>query len=224
MIIQLESLPQVDPMTGFVNLFDVKYESVEKAKAFFSRFDFIRYQPDKDWFEFEFDYNHFTKKAEGTKTHWTLCTYGTRIRTFRNVAKNSQWDNEEINLTDAFKSLFEKFNVDIHSNLKEELSGISEKEFFVELIHLFKLTLQMRNSVTGTDIDYLISPVMAENGDFYDSRKADDSLPRNADANGAYNIARKGLMLQERIRKSDDPEKINFKITNKEWLDFAQNL
>lgn len=215
---------KIDPMTGFVNLFDVKYESVEKAKAFFSRFDFIRYQSDKDWFEFEFDYNHFTKKAEGTKTRWTLCTYGTRIRTFRNVAKNSQWDNEEINLTDAFKSLFAKFNVDIHSNLKEELSGISEKEFFVELIHLFKLTLQMRNSVTGTDIDYLISPVMAENGDFYDSRKADDSLPRNADANGAYNIARKGLMLQERIRKSDDPEKINFKITNKEWLDFAQNL
>lgn len=215
---------KIDPMTGFVNLFDVKYESVEKAKAFFSRFDFIRYQSDKDWFEFEFDYNHFTQKAEGTKTHWTLCTYGTRIRTFRNVAKNSQWDNEEINLTDAFKSLFEKFNIDIHSNLKEELSEISEKEFFVELIHLFKLTLQMRNSVTGTDIDYLISPVMAKNGEFYDSRKADDSLPCNADANGAYNIARKGLMLQERIRMSDDQKKINFKITNKEWLDFAQNL
>lgn len=215
---------KIDPMTGFVNLFDVKYESVEKAKAFFSRFDFIRYQSDKDWFEFEFDYNHFTKKAEGTKTHWKLCTYGTRIRTFRNVAKNSQWDNEEINLTDAFKSLFEKFNIDIHSNLKEGLSEISEKEFFVELIHLFKLTLQMRNSVTGTDVDYLISPVMAKNGEFYDSRKADDSLPCNADANGAYNIARKGLMLQERIRMSDDLKKINFKITNKEWLDFAQNL
>ena len=104
------------------------------------------------------------------------------------------------------------------------MSEISEKEFFVELIHLFKLTLQMRNSVTGTDIDYLISPVMAKNGEFYDSRKADDSLPCNADANGAYNIARKGLMLQERIRMSDDQKKINFKITNKEWLDFAQNL
>jgi CRISPR-associated protein Cpf1 len=80
----------------------------------------------------------------------------------------------------------------------------------------------MRNSITGTDTDYLISPVMNENGEFYDSRTCADTLPKNADANGAYNIARKGLWVIEQIKKAEDLRKIKLAITNKEWLWFAQ--
>ena len=83
---------KIDPVTGFVNLFDTKYESIDKAKSFFSKFDGIKYNAAKDWFEFSFDYDKFTSKAEGTKTKWTVCTYGNRIESFRNVEKNSQWD------------------------------------------------------------------------------------------------------------------------------------
>ena len=53
-----------------------------KAKAFFSKFDAIRYNADKDWFEFNLDYDKFGTKAEGTRTKWTLCTQGNRICTF----------------------------------------------------------------------------------------------------------------------------------------------
>ena len=80
----------------------------------------------------------------------------------------------------------------------------------------------MRNSKTGTDIDYLISPVANEDGVFYDSRNCDSSLPENADANGAYNIARKGLWMARQIQGAERNEKIDFVITNKEWLNFAQ--
>ncbi len=214
---------KMDPVTGFVNLFDLKYESIDKAKSFFSKFDSIRYNEERDMFEWKFNYDEFTKKAEGTKTNWTVCSYGNRIITFRNPNKNSQWDNKEINLTENIKLLFERFGIDLSSNLKDEIMQRTEKEFFIELISLFKLVLQMRNSWTGTDIDYLVSPVCNEKGEFFDSRNVDKALPQNADANGAYNIARKGLILLDRIKESTSDKKLNFSITNKEWLSFAQD-
>ena len=80
----------------------------------------------------------------------------------------------------------------------------------------------MRNSVTGTDIDYMISPVANERGEFFDSRIAKEGLPINADANGAYNIARKGLWLAQQIKNAYDLSEVKLAITNKEWLQFAQ--
>ena len=80
----------------------------------------------------------------------------------------------------------------------------------------------MRNSKTGTDIDYLQSPVADENGVFYNSVACDDTLPKNADANGAYNIARRGLWMVRQIKAADDLKKVKLAISNKEWLQFAQ--
>ena len=214
---------KIDPVTGFVNLFDTRYETREKAKAFFCKFDFIRYNRDKDWFEFAFDYNKFTTKAEGTHTQWTLCTYGKRMETFRDEKQNSQWTSQECDLTDKFKEFFAKYEIDIHTNLKEVIAQQDSTDFFKGLLYLFKLTLQMRNSKTGTDIDYMQSPVADANGNFYNSALCDNSLPKNADANGAYNIARKGLWIVRQIKASDDLRNLKLTISNKEWLQFAQN-
>lgn len=214
---------KIDPVTGFVNLFDTHYENILKSKYFFSKFDLIKYNSDKDWFEFSFDYNNFTTKAEGSKTKWTLCTFGNRIISFRNPDNNMQCDGKEINLTEEFKLFFEKFGININSDLHAEILKQDKKDFFEGLLHLLKLTLQMRNSKTRTDIDYMQSPVADENGVFYNSNKCGKSLPENADANGAYNIARKGLMIIDKIKKSDNLNKIDLTISNKEWLVFAQN-
>lgn len=213
---------KIDPVTGFVNLLDTRYLNTEKAKAFFSKFDAIRYNADKDWFEFNLDYDKFGTKAEGTRTTWTLCTQGNRICTFRNAEKNSQWDNQEVDLTGELKSLFEHYNINICGNLKEEICSQTDKAFFTGLLHILKLTLQMRNSITGTETDYLVSPVADENGVFYDSRSCGDRLPENADANGAYNIARKGLMLIGQIKETKDLANFKYDISNKAWLNFAQ--
>lgn len=215
---------KIDPVTGFVNLFDTRYQNIDKAKTFFSKFDAIRYNADKGWFEFTFDYNKFGAKAEGTRTRWTLCTYGKRIMTFRNADKNSQWDSREIELTAEFKQLFAAYGTDINGNLKDSISCQHERAFFEGLMHLMKLILQMRNSKTGTEIDYLVSPVPDENGNFYDSRTCGNSLPKNADANGAYNIARKGLMLVRQLKEAENIADKDFKfdLTNKSWLNFAQ--
>ena len=220
---------KMDPTTGFVNLFngkELRYESVDKALAFFDKFDRIAYNQAEEHFEFAFDYSNFTYKAEGSQTRWILCSHGQRIHTFRNPQKNSQWDSETIDLTAAYKALFKANDINFHeSDLKAAILTQSDKAFFVELLSLLRLTLQMRNSITGSDVDYLISPVKNCSDAFFDSRQNRPGLPENADANGAYNIARKGLWIIEQLKEKElaELDKPKLAISNKEWLAYAQS-
>ena len=215
---------KIDPATGFVNLFDTRYTNANKALEFFSKFDEIRYNEEKDWFEFEFDYDKFTQKAHDTRTKWTLCTYGMRLRSFKNPAKQYNWDSEVVTLTDEFKRILGEAGIDIHENLKDAIRNLEGKrrKYLEPLMQFMKLLLQLRNSRTNPEEDYILSPVADENGVFYDSRSCGDQLPENADANGAYNIARKGLMLIRQIKEAKELGKIKFDISNKAWLNFAQ--
>ncbi len=213
---------KIDPATGFVNLLDLRYESVDKAKQLLGKFNFMRYNEANGLFEFGIDYDRFTSKATGTQTMWTICTNGTRIENFRNPEKNSQWDHREIDLTAEFKTLFAREGIDLRGDLKEAIIQNDSKPFFERLLHLMRLTLQMRNSITGTDVDYIISPVANDRGEFFDSRQADNSMPQDADANGAYNIARKGLMIIKQLKSTDAPKDLKFDLSNKRWLQFAQ--
>lgn len=219
---------KIDPTTGFVNLFYTKYESVEKAQQFFGNFESIRYNTQEQYFEFSFDYNQFTTKAEGTKTDWTVCTQGERILTFRSPTANNQWDNKEIKLTEQFEDLLGKHHISYGSGkcIKAQIAGQKEKDFLKGMMDLFKLTLQMRNSITNSEVDYLISPVKNAQGVFYDSRNANADLPKDADANGAYHIAKKGLMWLNQIHEFDgeDWKKLDLDKTNKGWLKFVQNF
>ncbi len=214
---------KIDPVTGFVNMFDTRYENADKARKFFNKFKSISYNADKEWFEFvSDDYSKFTDKAKDTRTDWVLCTYGTRIKTFRNPEKLNQWDNKEIVLTDEFKKVFMEAGIDINGNLKEAICTLTEKKHLESLMQLMKLLVQMRNSETNSEVDYLLSPVADTEGHFYDSRNCDDNLPKDADANGAYNIARKGLWAVMKIKASKPQENLKLGISNKEWLQFAQ--
>lgn len=215
---------KMDPVTGFVNLFDTRYERIDKAQDFFGNFKTIKFNESKQYFEFHVDdYAKFSGRAEGTRQNWILCTYGQRIITYRNPEKNSQWDSKEVDMTQEFIQFFTSKSIDYTAtDLQNIITKQTEKEFFEKLLNLFKLTLQMRNSITGTETDYLISPVANAAGEFYDSRKAIDSLPKDADANGAYNIARKGLWVIEQIKQAPDLAKVKLAISNKEWLHYIQ--
>ena len=65
---------------------------------------------------------------------------------------------------------------------------------------------------------------MDEDGTCFDSRTADSKYPQNADANGAYHIGLKGLMLLDKIDGWDfaAKNKVDLKITNQEWYKFVQ--
>lgn len=216
---------KIDPVTGFTNLFtNLKYKSIQDTREFINNIDDIRYNINEDLFEFDIRYSNFKVSVNDPKDRWTLCSYGNRIMTFRNKEKNSQWDNKEIELTKEFKSLLNQYGIINFNDLKSQMLKIEEKDFYVGFIYLFKLMLQLRNSITGNvDVDYIISPVRNSNGIFFDSRNSNDNLPKDADANGAYNIARKLLMIVNKLKSSDIIEKESLTITNPEWLEFAQN-
>lgn len=221
---------KIDPVTGFVNLLKPKYTSVSEAKKLFETIDDIKYNANTDMFEFCIDYGKFPRCNSDYKKTWTVCTNSSRILTCRNNEKNNMWDNKQIVLTDEFKSLFNEFGIDYKGNLKTSILSISNADFYRRLIKLLSLTLQMRNSITGSTLpedDYLISPVANDRGEFYDSRNykgMNAALPCDADANGAYNIARKALWAISVLKSTpaDMLNKANLSITNAEWLEYTQ--
>ena len=214
---------KIDPTTGFVNLFDTRYKSVEAAKEFWGKFNAITYDSKREMFCFDFNYSNFTQKAEGTKDHWIVYSNGERVESRRN--HDGQWVQNTVDITEELKKVFNENGINYKdSDVKEELSAKDGKEFHSRILYLFRLILQMRNSISNSDIDYLISPVLNAKGDFYDSRLAGKDMPKDADANGAYNIARKGLMMINRLKESGDDLNADLLIRNKEWLQYAQGI
>ena len=221
----------IDPMTGFVNLFKFKKDmSLNDMGDFFCRFDAIRYNANDDLFEFEFNYDNFIGQSISYRKKWTVCSYGDRVELHRKKDDSNTWDGIGTNLTDEFKQLFGQYGISLEVDLKEAILNQRDERFFSELIRLYRLTLQMSNSKSNdANTDYMISPVRDENGNFFDSRTLNDcrddiKLPKNIVANGAYNIARKALYAVEVIKSTDDNELDRVKIypNSKEWLEYVQ--
>ena len=87
------------------------------------------------------------------------------------------------------------------------------KENFVkEFIRLFSLLLQMRNYNKDKDYEYIVSPVVDKNNQFFLSK---------ADVNVSKNIALKGLLLLDKIKDFNGQfEKLDLKITDEEWINY----
>lgn len=221
----------IDPVTGFANLFRLRSNmSLMDMKEFFGTFESIVYNNKDDMFEFSFDYTQFNGGVMSYRKKWTVCTYGERVEKYINPDINNNWDERIIVLTDEFKKLFSQYGISLNENLKEAILENSNKQLLSRLLHLFKLTVQLRNSKTGDiDIDYIISPVRDAEGRFFDSRNCDklgyeSDMPINADANGAYNIARKALYAIDIIKSTDDSDlnKAMIYPKNSEWLEYVQ--
>ena len=213
---------KVCPETGFVNLIYPKYESIATAKRFFNRFDKICYNPDENYFEFYINYENFEGKAKECHIkEWIVCSYGKRLKNSKN--KDHNWETKEIDITKNLTNLFSKYNIDYVGGkcLKNDIGRQTEKDFFKELVELLKLTLKMRNSRINSKEDYLISPVQNNKGEFFDSRKANNNQPKDADANGAYHIALKGLCTIKNMDKSTQSIKVK-PVSNEKWYEFIQ--
>lgn len=217
---------KIDSVTGFVNLLPLtSLTNMKKKKDFFTSFISIYYDKKTSSFAFNFDYKDFEGKgkSELPKTNWTLFSRGERI-IYDPKAKASF----KVKPTDILKELFNKYKIDYQGgeNLIKVISSITDLSFFDTLYKTFKAILQMRNSSSLIGEDYIISPVMQKDGTFFDTREfeKDSPLPCDADANGAYNIALKGLFLLNRIDKAEDlrDQKL-LTISNKDWFNFYAN-
>lgn len=212
-----EYTSKIDAETGFVNIFNMK-KAAEKPVEFFKNFQAIEYR--NELFYFTFDYSNEklpTLKTDFTNL-WTLSSHGERIVMAKNI-ESQRMMPKTINLTDEIKKVFDG-KIDLKSLSKDAIMNHPDVDDLCKnLFYKFKLLLQMRNSMPNDEnVDYLISPV-ASSSPF--KTGFDNAMGINdADANGAYHIALKGLYLL----KNDFPKEGNDlqRITTTEWLQFAQ--
>ncbi len=224
---------EIDPTTGFINLFETDYKNINESKEFVRDFVDIRYNQEEKYFEFEINkrpkfIKNSLKKVKNLKTDWVICSHGDRIIHYK---KDNQWKSEKIDITQKICDLFNEYQIRFN-HIKDDIVKINEKDFFTRFMQLFGYVVQMRNTVRNTvkknltikapkdyEDDYILSPVKNKDRTFFDSRKSNNALPKSADANGAYNIARKGLLILEKIQNSNYKD---IKNTNEEWIKFAQ--
>lgn len=212
----------IDPKTGFVNLLGAKlhYESAAKAQETMKKFGSFTFNPERNWFEISFDYRNFG--IEMAQPQWKACTHGDAYWGYDSGNKQPV----SYNVTEELKQLFAEYGIDCGTgdDIKEAVLRQTKPSFWKKLFYMLKLTLQLRNTVAGTENenDYILSPVEYEEGKFFDSRKAGEDEPQNADANGAYHIAMKGLLSLRRIKdgKVEDFPKNG---ERNAWLAFMQN-
>ena len=234
---------KIDPITWWRPNLYLKKQSAEINKENILKFDNIIYNKEKNRFEFTYDLKKFLWKDSKfpQKTVWTVCSSVERFKWNKFLA-NNRWDYDHYtSLTDwklsnrelkedefsNFKELFKKYSIDINWNILEQIKNLKTKnneKFFAEFINLFSLICQIRNTkkdVKWDENDFILSPVES----FFDSRNSKKfwkNLPKNWDDNWAYNIARKGLIILDRISKdSENPDLI---ISHKDWDDFSQNI
>lgn len=210
---------KIDPTTGFVNLLPLKYQSKEKAKAFFEKFKDIFYDRAKDMFAFSFQYSDFDVKTD-YKNEWTVYSNGERIVVWKK--ESGQWDKKKISLTAEFQKLYNAYGIDYLGDIKSQIREVEDKGFFERLYKLLSYTVQLRNSDHVED--YILSPVLNSDGTFFDSRNSEGRSPCDADANGAYHIAKKALWAIGKIKEAEeaDYKKTKLTISNADWLKFVQ--
>jgi len=209
---------KIDPTTGFSNVVSMgHYSTVEKVKEFFGAVTSIRFLSKENLFKFAIDFSKLqcTVKLPKGKTNWDIYSVGERI------VKTKEKEDKSIVLTDEIKNLFKKNNID-YSKETELIEEIRTKDskFLNELFWLIKTTLQLRNSSNKLGEDYIISPVKGKEG-FFNSNKANPELPIDADANGAYHIALKGLLYLNKLRETNDNKKANNAIKKEGWFDYV---
>ncbi len=236
--VQAAYTSKIDSETGFINFLYTRYQSLSKSKEFFKSFDSINYNPDTNYFEFSFDYENFSvrQSLKGYRTQWTVCTHGDE-RYFNKPDKQGQWKTKTVNVAEQLKELFNKYGIDHEDgeNIKTAIALEKDTVFYKKLYWLLGVTLSLRHSmgdeearnkgVSDKDKDFILSPVRNKNGVFFDSRNANDSQPKDADANGAYHIALKGLwnlqQIQEHDWEAEKPKKLNLAMKNEDWFSFV---
>lgn len=130
----------------------------------------------------------------------------------------NNWEIEQIDVVKILNKVFENFNKTKGKSLLKQAENISLSKFddhnaWESLRYAIEIIQQIRN--TGNhekDGDFLQSPIRDENGKHFDSRLEKTSRPTCGDANGAYNIARKGLIMVEHIKRN-----LSLYVSDAEW-------
>lgn len=219
---------QTDPVTGWRKKIYLKKSSDKSIKEqILKTFEDIRFDG-KDYY-FEYVDGHKKWRLYSGKDGVSLDRY----RGIRGKEKN-EWIIEKIDVTRILDQIFLNFDKSrsllAQMNEGKELERVGEREHFSpgESLHFaLEIIQQIRNNgISNQDDDFLLSPVRDQNNTHFDSRSAARDQPKCGDANGAYNIARKGLMMHEHINQwikfgkpkyDKNSNDLNLYISDTEW-------
>ena len=208
---------KTDPITGWRQSIFIKKGSVKyiqgQIMGSFSDFGFNG----KDYY--------FGYEDVNTGKEWTLYSgkNGRELDRYRDKFSEKEgkkhWNPEKIEIVKKLEKIFDGF--DKNKSFKEQIKSgkqinkIDEHTAWESLRFTIDVIQQIRNTGNNEkDNDFILSPVMNDNGDFFDSRdiKDNEKFPQNGDGNGAYNIACKGIIMSEHIKRG-----LNLFIRSEEW-------
>lgn len=195
---------QTDPVTGWRKTIYLKSGSEEYIKKqILEQFTDIVFE-DKDYC--------FSYVDKATGKEWKMYSGKNGASLDRFVRKmhggDKGWKSTRCDAVEDLGKLFKNF--DHSSSLLEQMkSGRTELEkidpkrtAWESLRFAIGLIQQIRNAGTSVeDEDFILSPVRDAHGVHFDSRHASDGLPVSGDANGAFNIARKGMIMAEHVKR-----------------------
>lgn len=199
-----------DPSTGWRKTIYIKDGNEEEIKKqileLFSDFGF----DGKDYyFEYtEVNAAHLWRMYSGNN--------GNPLPRFQNKKQMLQdknvWVPEQVNVVEILDKLFanfdksKSFKTQIKNGVKLQKIDGRNKTAWQLLRYALDLIQQIRNSGEKNSLDdnFLYSPVRDDRGKHFDTRNYKNngelSEIKDADANGAYNIARKGLIMDAHIK------------------------
>lgn len=223
---------QTDPVTGWRKTIYLKTGSEENIRDQITG----NGKPGKEeikpaFTDFGFDgKDYYFEYVDKIGKNWTLYSGKNgksliRFRGKRWIEKN-KWIIEQIDISKMLDAIFADFDMN-HSFLSQildegtEIRKIDEKHTAWESLRFaIDLIQQIRNAgdkARWEDDNFLLSPVRDEYGNHFDTREQKDWLPNDADANGAYNIARKGIIMNEHIRANTESKDLDLFISDEEW-------
>ena len=211
----------IDPITGWRKHIYVKNsETIENIQEMFNPDTGINISYDTTHKCYVFRYTEPTLNKE-----WKLYAYKD-IERYRWNPKTRNPDKFDV--FDLFETLFVKYT-DRSRSLNSQILDDKENFSWKSLIFYWNLLNEIRYT-DKDDNDVIQSPVWSDkiNG-FFDTRKLErigengehSRYPTNGDANGAFNIARKGLILVDRIKKMD--KKPDLFISKPDWDNWLEN-
>lgn len=225
-----------DPATGWRKTIYIKNGKEEDIKSqILDKFDDFGFDGKDYYFEYTESNTGHTWRMYSGKNGKSLPRFQNRKQMMQD--KNI-WVPESIDVVEILNQLFSDF--DKGKSFKEQIGqGVDLKKIegrsepaWQSLRYALDLIQQIRNSgLEKKDDNFLFSPVRNETGEHFDTRKHANngglSKIEDADANGAYNIARKGLIMDAHIKhwiergrptmKGEKTPDLDLFISDKEW-------
>lgn len=228
-----------DPATGWRKTIYIKNGKEEDIKnQILDKFSDFGFDGKDYFFEYTEPHAGHTWRMYSGKNGESLPRFQNRKQLLQD--KNI-WVPEQINVVEILNQLFANF--DKEKSFKEQIEqGVELKKIvgrsetaWQSLRYALDLIQQIRNSgLKKEDDNFLYSPVRNENGEHFDTRNhknnCDLGLIVDADANGAYNIARKGLIMDAHIKhwiesgrpmksakKDEKTPDLDLFVSDKEW-------